>query len=37
MKLFTNFLGWSKEQVQDFCIGMKKDLQDRSIHAYVEM
>lgn len=37
MKLFTNFLGWTKEQVQLFLVGVRKDLQDRSIHAYVEM
>ncbi|KAG0645880.1 putative methyltransferase tdiE [Hyphodiscus hymeniophilus] len=37
MKLFTNFLGWTKEQVQEFLVGVRKDLQDRSIHAYIEI
>lgn len=37
MKLFTNFLGWTKEQVQAFLVGVRNDIKDRSIHAYVEM
>lgn len=35
MKLFTNFLGWSPEEVQVLCAGMRKDIKDPSIHAYV--
>jgi hypothetical protein len=37
MKLFTNFLDWSREDVQSFLAAVTKDLQDPSIRAYVQM
>lgn len=37
MKLFTNFLGWSKEEVQNFLKAVRSDLQNPEIHAYVQM
>jgi SAM-dependent methyltransferase len=37
MKLFTNLLGWSKEDVQTFLVDVRKDLKDRSIHAFAEI
>ncbi|PNP85404.1 hypothetical protein FNYG_01233 [Fusarium nygamai] len=33
--LFTRFLGWSADEVRVFCIAMRKQLRDRSIHAYI--
>ncbi|KAF4964267.1 hypothetical protein FSARC_7822 [Fusarium sarcochroum] len=33
--LFTRFLGWTADEVRAFCTGMKKQLRDRSIHAYI--
>ncbi len=37
MKLFTNFLGWSREDVLSFLTAVKKDLRDPSVHAYAQM
>jgi hypothetical protein len=37
MKLFTNFLGWSREDVQSFLVAVRKDLRNPNIHAYVQM
>lgn len=37
MKLFTHFLGWSREEVQNFLIDVRKDLQNPDILAYVKM
>lgn len=37
MKLFTSFLGWSMEDVQSFLTAVRKDLQDPSINAYLQM
>ncbi|KAF5549416.1 hypothetical protein FPHYL_9668 [Fusarium phyllophilum] len=33
--LFTRFLGWSADEVRVFCSAMRKQLRDRSIHAYI--
>lgn len=33
-RLFTGVLGWSMEEVQAFLVGVRKDLQNRSIHCY---
>ncbi|KAF9769132.1 hypothetical protein IL306_013494 [Fusarium sp. DS 682] len=33
--LFTRFLGWSADEVRVFCTAMRKQLRDRSIHAYI--
>ncbi|KAH6636831.1 S-adenosyl-L-methionine-dependent methyltransferase [Chaetomium tenue] len=35
--LFTNILGWSATEVETFLVGVRKDLKDRSIHAYWPM
>jgi hypothetical protein len=35
MKLFTNYLGWTPEQVTTFLASVKKDFKDKSIHAYM--
>jgi hypothetical protein len=37
LMLFTNILGWSAAQVETFLVGVRKDLKDRSIHAYWPM
>lgn len=34
MAPFTRGLGWKKEEVEMFLIEVRKDLKDRSIHAY---
>ncbi|RDW58896.1 S-adenosyl-L-methionine-dependent methyltransferase-3 [Coleophoma cylindrospora] len=34
MALFTRFLGWSREEVENFCADVQKDLRDTKIHAY---
>lgn len=34
MALFTRVLGWSKDEVDVFLEGVKKDLQNKQIHAY---
>jgi hypothetical protein len=37
MKLFTNILGWSREDVSDLVAAVRKDLQDPAIHTYIQM
>jgi hypothetical protein len=37
MKLFTNILGWSTEQVQAFLADVRNDLKNPFIHGYVQM
>lgn len=37
MRLFTNFLGWPREDVQSFVTAVKKDLQDPSIQTYIQV
>jgi len=37
MALFTRVLGWSKEEVEVFLLGVRKDLKDRSKHNYNPM
>lgn len=37
MSLFTNRLGWSREEVDVFLAGVRNDLKDRSIHGYIVM
>nr|XP_036582736.1 methyltransferase domain-containing protein [Colletotrichum truncatum]KAF6791527.1 methyltransferase domain-containing protein [Colletotrichum truncatum] len=34
LALFTRVLGWSKEEVQEFCEEVKEELLDTSVHAY---
>ncbi|KAH8651602.1 S-adenosyl-L-methionine-dependent methyltransferase [Tricladium varicosporioides] len=34
MALFTRILGWSKEEVEVFLIGVRKEMKDTKIHAY---
>ncbi|KAM0547770.1 hypothetical protein ACHAPJ_010231 [Fusarium lateritium] len=35
LALFTRLLGWTADEVQVFCTAMRKELRDRSIHAYI--
>jgi hypothetical protein len=37
MRILTKAMGWSAEEVQAFLVGVKRDFQDRSIHAYLSM
>jgi hypothetical protein len=37
MALFTRILGWSKEEVHNFLVTVKTEMQDRSVHAYWQM
>jgi hypothetical protein len=37
LRLFINVLKWSYEEVQVLLAKVRKDLKDRSIHAYTEM
>jgi len=37
MKLFTSFLGWEKEKVEEFLVGVKADLKNRKICAYLQI
>jgi hypothetical protein len=37
MKLFTNFLGWPREDVLRFLTEVKKDLENPSIQAYAQV
>lgn len=32
MKLFTKFLGWTPAEVEVFLVGVRRELDDRSIH-----
>lgn len=34
MALFTRFMGWSKEQVEEFSAQVDKEWQDTRVHAY---
>ena len=34
MALFTRALRWSKEEVEAFLVGVRKDMKDTKIHAY---
>jgi hypothetical protein len=34
---FTRILGWSQEKLEVFLVGVRKDLKDKSIHAYVRI
>ncbi|KAK4032739.1 S-adenosyl-L-methionine-dependent methyltransferase [Parachaetomium inaequale] len=34
LMLFTNILGWSAAEVETFLVGVRKDLRNKSIHAY---
>lgn len=35
LALFTRVLGWTPEAVQVFLTGVREEIVDRSIHAYV--
>jgi hypothetical protein len=37
MKVFTRYMGWTAEEVRMFIVGVRRDLKDRSIHAYLPM
>lgn len=37
LALFTRVLGWDPEEVQVFLAGVRKELVDRSIHAYTKL
>ncbi|KUI68873.1 hypothetical protein VM1G_03931 [Cytospora mali] len=37
MALFTRFMGWSKEQVEEFCAQVDKEWQDTRVHAYFNL
>ena len=34
LALFINVLGWSYEQVQVFLVEVRRELNDRKVHAY---
>lgn len=34
MALFTRVLGWEQQQVLDYLVNVKKELKNRSVHAY---
>jgi hypothetical protein len=37
LKILTRFMGWSADEVKAFLVGVKRDMKDRSIHAYLSM
>lgn len=37
LMLFTNVLGWTASEVETFLVGVRKDLRNKSIHAYWPM
>lgn len=37
MALFTRALGWRSEEVEVFLVDVRKQMKDRSIHAYWPM
>jgi len=37
MALFTRVLGWSAEEVQEYLVGVRRDMKDTKIHAYWKM
>jgi hypothetical protein len=37
LMLFTNVLGWLAPEVETFLVGVRKDLRNKSIHAYWPM
>ncbi|OIW24750.1 S-adenosyl-L-methionine-dependent methyltransferase [Coniochaeta ligniaria NRRL 30616] len=37
MTVFTRSLGWAPEQVERLLVDVRKDMKDRSIHAYIPM
>jgi hypothetical protein len=37
MKVLTGFMGWKADEVRAFIVGVRRDLKDRSIHAYFSM
>lgn len=37
MALFTRALGWRPEEVEVFLVDVRKQMKDRSIHAYWTM
>jgi hypothetical protein len=36
MRIFTNVLGWSREQIEVFLIDVRKDLKNRKIHGLMD-
>jgi len=32
---FTRILGWSRERLEAFLVGVRNDLMDRNVHGYV--
>ncbi|WYZ38246.1 hypothetical protein EsH8_III_000160 [Colletotrichum jinshuiense] len=37
MKIFTQVLGWSREEAELLLVDVRKDMADRNIHAYITM
>ena len=37
LALFTRALGWSAEEVEAFCVDVRKDMKDTTIHSYWSM
>jgi len=35
--LFTRVLGWTKEEVEVFLVGVRRDMKDTRIHTYKNM
>lgn len=37
MRLFTNVLGWTREEVEVFLVDVRKDLKNPQIHALMDL
>ena len=37
MKVLTGFMGWTPDEVRALLVGVRQDVKDRSIHAYLSM
>ena len=35
LKLFMQFLGWSREELEVFLVQVRKDIEDKRIHSYM--
>jgi hypothetical protein len=35
MAPFTRILGWSRERLEGFLVGVRNDLMDKNVHGYI--
>lgn len=37
LKIFVNVLGWKREDVESFCVDVRRDMLNKNIHSYTPM